>query len=187
MADVLTPVSIYLRMRDKYVNSILLESTDSHGSENSYSYICFDPLATFSCTNTGELQVKLPGAGTAKEQLSELPQVHLELQKFYAAFAPSADENSKSYSTNGLFGYLSYDAVQAFDSLKFDASKKLAGEIPLCCYHAYRYVLVFDHFKNQVVIYEHSTGQTTDNSLEEVVSLIQHQPFTHHPFSTTEN
>ncbi len=47
LADTITPVSIYLKIRDIYPNSLLLESSDYHGNENSYSYICLKPLATF--------------------------------------------------------------------------------------------------------------------------------------------
>ena len=47
LADIITPVSIYLRIRDVYPNSLLLESSDYHGNENSYSFICMQPLAGF--------------------------------------------------------------------------------------------------------------------------------------------
>ena len=51
LADIITPVSIYLRIRDVYPNSLLLESSDYHGNENSYSFICMKPLASFSIEN----------------------------------------------------------------------------------------------------------------------------------------
>jgi anthranilate/para-aminobenzoate synthase component I len=59
LADIITPVSIFLRIRDRYLNSILLESADYHGNENSFSYICFDPVARFDYTND-QLTVKMP-------------------------------------------------------------------------------------------------------------------------------
>ena len=51
LGDLHTPVSIYLRIRDRFLNSILLESSDYHGNDNSFSYIAFDPVSRFSCTN----------------------------------------------------------------------------------------------------------------------------------------
>ena len=47
LADTLTPVNIYLKLRDVYAGSILLESSDYHGHENSLSFICCDPMASF--------------------------------------------------------------------------------------------------------------------------------------------
>ncbi|MFZ0491096.1 MAG: anthranilate synthase component I family protein, partial [Salegentibacter sp.] len=46
LADTLTPVSVYLKLRDKYPNSLLLESSDYHASDNSFSYICCNPIAS---------------------------------------------------------------------------------------------------------------------------------------------
>jgi len=59
ISDTLTPVSIYLRLRDKFHNAILLESSDYHANDNSFSYICFDPIAQFSVSNE-EIQISYP-------------------------------------------------------------------------------------------------------------------------------
>ena len=60
LADIITPVSIYLRIRDRFPNSILLESADYHGNDNSFSYIAFDPVSRFQFHN-GKLSIQLPG------------------------------------------------------------------------------------------------------------------------------
>ena len=60
LADTVTPVSIYLRLRTLYPKAILLESSDYHGNENAYSFICFGPLAGFT-VNNGEVVKELPG------------------------------------------------------------------------------------------------------------------------------
>ena len=59
LADTLTPVSVYLKIRDKYPNSILLESSDYHGNENSFSYICFNPIASIEIKD-GNLRESFP-------------------------------------------------------------------------------------------------------------------------------
>ena len=70
LADIITPVSIYLRIRDRFLNSILLESSDYHGNDNSFSYIAFDPVASFSY-ESGKLTIRMPGGN---EQTNELPE-----------------------------------------------------------------------------------------------------------------
>ena len=44
LADVFTPVGIYLRLRDRFRDTILLESTDHHSSANSWSFICINAI-----------------------------------------------------------------------------------------------------------------------------------------------
>jgi anthranilate synthase component 1 len=60
LADTLTPVSVYLKIRDKYPNSILLESSDYHGNENSFSYICCNPIASIEIKDGSATRV-VPG------------------------------------------------------------------------------------------------------------------------------
>jgi anthranilate synthase component 1 len=51
LADTFTPMSVYLKIRDKFLNSLLLESSDYHANDNSFSFICFNPIANFSVEN----------------------------------------------------------------------------------------------------------------------------------------
>ena len=69
LADTLTPVSVYLQIRDRYANPILLESSDYHGHDNSYSYVCCDPIASFSLTN-GVIKQTLPDGNVQEHVLS---------------------------------------------------------------------------------------------------------------------
>ena len=64
LADTITPVSIYLKIRDKYPNSILLESSDYHANDNSFSYICFNPIASIKVENEVVIQ-KFPDQTTS--------------------------------------------------------------------------------------------------------------------------
>jgi anthranilate synthase component 1 len=59
LADVQTPVSIYLKVRDIYPESALLESSDFHGNENSVSMIGFNPMARFE-VNNGQIRLIYP-------------------------------------------------------------------------------------------------------------------------------
>src|SRR5680860_1504915 len=106
LADTVTPVSIYLRLRTLYPNSILLESSDYHGNENAYSFICFNPVADFTVTN-GEVEKKLPGRTVEQFSLSKERSLDYELDYFFKTF----DVQSKEIElpANGLFGYVNFD------------------------------------------------------------------------------
>ncbi|HLK97566.1 MAG TPA: hypothetical protein VK364_07340, partial [Hymenobacter sp.] len=85
LADTVTPVGLYLRLRDRYPNCLLLESSDYHGQQNAFSYLAFDPLARFELRG-GELTLTLPDETTEKETLSS-PSLALErLQEFATSF-----------------------------------------------------------------------------------------------------
>ncbi|MEG0852051.1 MAG: anthranilate synthase component I family protein, partial [Flavobacterium sp.] len=111
LADTITPVSIYFKIRDKFPNSLLLESSDYHGNDNSFSYICCNPIATIKIEN--EIISKTFPDGTT-EQISidattNIPEV---IQEFSSQF--KSEKNDFKFINNGLFGYISYDAVRYF-------------------------------------------------------------------------
>jgi len=68
LADTLTPVSIYLRLRDQFAESILLESSDYHGNENSFSYICCDPISSFEVLSN-QLEIKNSDGTVEKKEV----------------------------------------------------------------------------------------------------------------------
>ena len=100
LADTVTPVSIYLRLRDKFAGSILLESSDYHGNDNTFSYICCDPIASFAFDGQ-EVKQHWPDGKTSSVSLEEKSEVLQLLKNFRDAFdAPK----SKKYIETGLFG-----------------------------------------------------------------------------------
>src|ERR1700761_5533699 len=107
LADTTTPVSIYLRLRDVFPNSLLLESSDYHSRENSLSYVCCDPIAGL-ILNDGELQTQYPD-GTS--QIFDKGSFDLvkQIEDFIASF--KADETPLKVISNGLFGYFTHEAV----------------------------------------------------------------------------
>ena len=109
LADTITPVSIYLQIRDRFANPILLESSDYHGQENSYSYICFNPLATFDF-NAGQVTEKLPDGKELVYEVTSQKRLMDCLRAFGNKFDPTPDKFK--FSTNGLFGYIQYDTAQ---------------------------------------------------------------------------
>ncbi len=116
LADTITPVSIYLRIRDIYPNSLLLESSDYHGNENSYSFICVKSIASFEIDD-GVATETYPDGNIVITPLSAPPVFRSRFSGFLNSFE-QADGNDE-VPVNGLFGYTSYDAVQYFEKLKF--------------------------------------------------------------------
>ena len=151
LADTVTPVSIYLRLRTLYPKSILLESSDYHGNENAYSFICFNPVANFT-VNNGEVVKELPGVKKEKFNLSTERLLDNELDTFFKTFDVDSDEIE--LPANGLFGYVNFDAVQHFENIKFSAEKKEEYQIPEVNYAFYKYVIAIDHHKNIIHIVE---------------------------------
>src|SRR5690606_23079823 len=101
LADVFTPVSIYLRIRDKFPGSILLESTDSHASENSFSFIGIKPIAGIEVTSTDIFEFKYPGQPVEHKQLKSRQEVLKEMDAFLQSF--SFSEKSPVPFAEGLF------------------------------------------------------------------------------------
>ncbi len=114
LADTMTPVSVYLKIRDRFPNSILLESSDYHANDNSFSYICCNPISSIKVEN--EIITKQFPDGTLEESPIEKDTKVVEIiDDFSKTF--KADTNDFKFINNGLFGYMAYDAVRYFEDV----------------------------------------------------------------------
>lgn len=181
LADTLTPVNIYLKLRDVFAGSILLESSDYHGHENSLSFICCAPIASFQVSDkTAEL--RFPDGAVRKEEVVRTGQVTDLLEAFRSSFILDSDVHSK-YLNCGLFGYMAYDAVRFFEDVTVTQTEKL---IPDIIYRLYRYVIVVDHFSNELSLFEHQHANGNNSStLERVEQIIFSNRFSTYRFSLT--
>ena len=171
LADTITPVSIYLQIRDRFANPILLESSDYHGQENSYSYICFNPLATFSF-NAGKVVESLPSGQKESYEISSDQKLMQRLRAFGNKFDVAPD-NFK-FSTNGLFGYIQYDTVAYFEDIKLQNSSP--NEVPMMQYSVYQNVIVVDHYKNELHLLEHRVaGAENPEMMSEIERLLNNK------------
>ncbi|AUD05650.1 anthranilate synthase component I family protein [Spirosoma pollinicola] len=168
LADIITPVSIYLRIRDRFLNSILLESSDYHANDNNFSYIAFDPVASFSY-DSGKLTIRMPGGN---EQTNELPEHKMlgALQEFKDSF--QHEKAPFPFITNGLFGYFGYPAVQSFEDISLHAPIPTENQIPAAVFTVYRYVLAINHFKDELYLFEHSYLQNGETEAESTLDYI---------------
>ncbi|MCA0132888.1 anthranilate synthase component I family protein [Winogradskyella alexanderae] len=181
LADTITPVSIYLKIRDKFPNSILLESSDYHANDNSFSYICCNPIASIEVRN-GSIYQNYPD-GSSKVNHTKTVSVVEEIQKFTQRFKVDSKENFK-FINNGIFGYTAYDAVRYFEDIKIK-QKPNSIEIPEIYYAVYQNIIAINHFKNEAYIFAHCFD--TENNIETLLQLIQTRQYASYNFDTKGN
>src|SRR6476660_7223626 len=147
LADVYTPVGIYLRVRDRFRDTILLESTDHHAAENSWSFICINAIGGIEITSLESIEFKLPKQNPERVAIRNVTEVPELLWGFMQNFEaptkppPTGEAFAASKYAKGLYGYATYDAVQFFDTihLTHNPSPKERGfpNIPLMRYRLY--------------------------------------------------
>jgi anthranilate synthase component 1 len=178
LADTLTPVNIYLKLRDVFAGSILLESSDYHGHDNSLSMICCDPVARFEVKDDKIIR-SFPDGSKKSESIQRGEQVIEALEHFRLSFQ-TLQENPLPVSGSGLFGYMAYDAVRFFEEVAVTRREMLHPDMVYCLY---RYVIVVDHFSNELTLIEHSSGG--ENTLDKVEKLIYSSRFSTYSFRLT--
>jgi anthranilate synthase component 1 len=184
LADTTTPVSIYLRLRDVFPNSLLLESSDYHSRENSMSYVCCEPISGL-VLNQGELAIEYPDGEkqvSAKDSFDLIDQINNYLLAF---------ENEGALPkiiSGGLFGYFTHEAVEHFETIKLKQSTDDARRIPEMQYHIYRYIIAIDHFKNELYIFHNQAeGQKENGGIEKVEYLIKNKNFPDYHFQSKQD
>ncbi len=181
LADVYTPVGIYLRLRDRFRDTILLESADSHAAENSYSFICINAIGGIEITNAQQLEFKLPGQQPEKINITGKQNVPDLLWDFMERFAIVKEENKMAGFAQGLYGYTSFDAVKFFDTIS-TSPRESTITIPLVRYRLYQYVIAFNHFKGELFICENHI-KYIESEATLVESLIRSKDVPVYPFS----
>jgi anthranilate synthase component 1 len=168
VSDTITPVGAYLALRDRFVNAIMLESSDYHGEEHNFSYICLDRLGGMQLHNK-VLNIDLPGM----EQRSVAPG-ETGLTELISGFLEEIvdDRIDLPFMYGGLFGYITYDAIQFFEDIEIHQDDP---GIPLLQYGLYRYVLAFNHFNNELFIIEAVSESFPDAiiSIEEIIRIVR--------------
>ncbi|MGS2727192.1 anthranilate synthase component I family protein [Psychroserpens sp. BH13MA-6] len=178
LADTITPVSIYLKIRDKYPNSILLESSDYHANDNSFSYICFNPIASIK-VEKNTIEQQFPDGSTKSNNARNIS-VTEEIHKFTKRFKVNSEEEFK-FINNGIFGYTAYDAVTYFEDVEI-SKKPDSLDIPDIFYAVYQNIIAINHFKNEAYIFAHCFE--ADNNIDEVLQLINSKNFASYNFKT---
>ena len=169
LADTITPVSLYLKIRDIYPRSILLESSDYHGGRDNYSFICMEPIATVE-VKAGQVIYQFPDE---RIEINNTANVTGALKDFFGAFK-SAASNARD-QLNGFFGYISYDAVKYFEDIQLQPKENNeGGNIPDIRYSLYRYIIAINHFRNSIEILENRLDEEEDN-ISHILKLLNNR------------
>ncbi len=183
LADSYTPVSVYLKIRDKFPNSILLESSDYRGKENSFSFICFNQIAHIKIEN-GLLEQQFPDGTSSSIKLDQDNSVPAIVNEYIGQF--KAQKNDFKFMSNGLFGYSSFEAVQYFEDIQLDYEIKESKKVPELYYGIYQFVVAINHFKSEAHIFKHTCEGLvggSELSLEDISELICAKNFSTHTFT----
>lgn len=177
ISDTITPVGLYLRLRDKYANTLLLESSDYHSKEESYSFICIEPLLSMKIEND-EFTTDYKGKLMSNEKIDG---------NFYSLFSEfsnnidlDCDASLKSF--NGLYGYSTYDSVQYFENIKFK-NPPAPSAIPTMQYSFYRFIVAINHFNDEMILIE-NLEKDEEPRISEIETIIDSQVFNTQKFLT---
>ncbi|MEP7257071.1 MAG: anthranilate synthase component I family protein [Flavitalea sp.] len=182
LADIFTPVGIYLRVRDRFRDTVLLESADHHAAENSYSFICINAIAGIEISSLSSIETKLPGQPPERSAIGKTSEAPDQLWNFMQHFDVQPGGVKEAKFAQGLFGYSAYDSVQFFDTVKLSGHGAKSPKIPLMRYRLYQYVIAFNHYKDELFLCENKIpGLDSEPGIVE--SLIRSKDVPEYPFS----
>lgn len=170
LSDLFTPVGIYLRLRDHFRDTILLESAGNHNSENNYSFIAVNAIGGIEIKNQTEAEIKFPLEASFKMSL-ENKNVTQILRDFSAVFQGEKNTNDIAHTAQGLYGYTSYEAIPFFEKIQFKA-QSAENKIPLLRYRFYQFVIAINHFNDEMFLIENKIkGLKSESSkLEDLIN-----------------
>ena len=149
LADLNTPVSVYLKVRDAYPQSALMECSDYHGGENARSFIGVHPIGSVAIEH-GVAVAKYPDGRITEQPISADYGSAQAINEFIDSFNIEGDNSQFC----GLFGYTSFNAVRYFEDINVKDETQKENDAPDLLYILYKDVIVFDHFRNQMILIE---------------------------------
>lgn len=170
LGDMVTPVSVYLKVRDIYPQSALMESSDYHGGENSRSYIAVHPIASVGIEH-GVAVCHFPDGRKTETQITD----DYTVDKAINAFIGEFDIKGNLAECCGLYGYMSFNAVRYFEHIAVKDEKQTKNDAPDILYILYKDVIVFDHFRNEMTLIE-MLGSGETSKLEQLEKEINGRP-----------
>jgi anthranilate synthase component 1 len=178
IADTITPVSIYLKLRDEFPHSLLLESSGYHAQNNSFSYICCNPIASIKAEK-GVLSTEFPDGQKSGMTIDDSIDIPAEIQNFARQF--KAEKNDFKFVSTGLFGFTGYDALKYFEDITI-SEKENNLNIPDFYYAVYQNIIAINHFNNEAYVFSHTYKQ--EDNLERVLALLKTRNFAEFNFET---
>ena len=181
LADVYTPAGIYLRVRDRFRDTILLESTDHHVAHNSYSFICINAIAGIEVSSADSIDIKYPSRPPERKTFSKEEKISSRLTAFVERFEVEKGSDREAAFAQGLYGYMSYDSKNLFDKGITIARQAEEDAIPLIRYRLFQYVIAIDHFKDEMIVCE-NVVEGVESEISLLDSLIRSRNVPSYPF-----
>ena len=151
LADTLTPVSAYLKIRDVFPHSLLLESSDYHANNKNFSYICCNPIASIELKNK-KLTIQYPNGERTSETLKADANIPERIHQFSQQF--ESEDYPFKFISNGIFGYIAHDAVEHFENLELNQEKE-GLDIPEIFYAVYQNIIAISLFNHEAHLFSH--------------------------------
>ena len=176
LGDLHTPVSVYLKVRDLFPQSALMESSDYHGSENNRSFIALCPLASMSVEH-GKAVFRLPDGERSERELSDAHSLNEAMNDFMKRFCIRGEYSHYC----GLYGYTSFNAVRYTEGIAVKDNREDINDAPDLLYIIYKYIIVFNDYRHELLLLE-MTGEEEESNLERIVKAIQDRNYTAYDF-----
>lgn len=177
LADLYTPVGVYMHLRDIYPQSALLESSDYHGNDNSRSFIGICPIANIKVGH-GKIDMTFPD-GTRQQSdvdMSQKGRAKVSVAKAINDFIHYFNVEGEGSNYCGLYGYTSFNAVRYFEDIPIKDATMDKNDAPDIMYILYRDILVFDHFNNTLTLislcHDEAVGEA---NIDEIIKAINKQ------------
>ncbi len=176
LGDLHTPVGTYLKVRDYFSQSALMESSDYHGGENNRSFIGLHPLASVSIGH-GTATLRYPDNSTTEHAIAADYRCEDAITEFLQSF--EVEGEYKNYC--GLYGYTSFNAVRYFENIPVKDSCDPFNDAPDMLYILYKYIIVFNDFKHEMVLIE-MVPEGEESHIDFLEKAIANRNFTCYDF-----
>ncbi|CDD33394.1 anthranilate synthase component I family protein [Phocaeicola barnesiae] len=172
LGDLHTPVTTYLKVRDLFPQSVLMESSDYHGVENNRSFIGLNPIASISISH-GKATAKFPDGTQEVRDIDDHYRVDQAISDFLTRF--QVEGEYAHYC--GLYGYTTFNAVRYFEHIPVKDSISTINDAPDMLYILYKYLIVFHDFKHEMVLLEMQSDDEPSH-IDEVEKAICNRNYT---------
>ena len=168
LADLYTPVGVYMRLRDIYPQSALMESSDYHDSNNSRSFIGIGPLASVAIGH-GKATIAFPDGTTESHEVNKTYQSDKAIHALIDNIKVEGDHSNVC----GLYGYTSFNAVRYFEDIAVKDETQAKNDAPDMLYILYKVVIVFDHFNNQLTVVSLTPSDLPQNGEADLDNIMR--------------
>ncbi|ACY40429.1 anthranilate synthase component I [Blattabacterium sp. (Blattella germanica) str. Bge] len=180
LADSTTPIELYLKLRDIFPNTLLLEFSDYQIFKNNSSILCINPISEL-ILDKNVLRISYPNCVHKHIFINDRLDIQILIEDFFKKF----ENENTSIFYSGLYGYISYDSIQYFENIQFHTPIKEIYNIPQMRFGFYKNLIVFRHFHNEIHLIEHQFINAEETTyINQLIELIKKKNFPSFPFKS---